>query len=81
MESVVAVDGSADEEAHKGLVRMDRKSFGEEVGQVVGASAPEDAELLLGDTITDPVEAHIAGFGTLELDAIVGNTHSASIIA
>ena len=32
-----------------------------------------DAEVALSDAVTDPVEAHIDGFGAAFLDSVIGN--------
>ena len=42
-----------------------REVFGEVVAVVFGAWCPEDFELALSDTISDPVEAHVDGFAAL----------------
>ena len=48
----------------------------------VGATfAPEDMELLLADTITDPIESHVNGFGTFLLDRIIGDAGCGAIVS
>ena len=60
---------------------VDWESFCEEISKVVGATAPQDAKLLLGDTVAYPVETHIAGLRALQLHTIVGNPHGARVVA
>ena len=81
VERIVDVDGGADQEAHEGLVCVDGEGLGEKIREVVRATAPQYAELLLGDAVADPVETHVAGLCTLQLDAVVGDAHSAGIVA
>ena len=50
-----------------------RMVLGGVVGQIVGATAPVDEELALGDVVFDPVEAHVDGFSAALFDSVVGN--------
>ena len=43
------------------------------VGMVACSAFPVDAELALAHSVSDPVEAHVHGFGALGLDGIVGD--------
>ena len=43
------------------------------IGSVGFAGPPIDLELSLADTVTDPIKAHIHGFGSFLLDGLVGN--------
>ena len=57
-----------------------RQCLGEEVSQVLHALAPENIEHSVADAVTNPVIAHVDGFGALSLDAVVCQTHSAGVI-
>ena len=46
--------------------------FCEIVSKVGFASAPVDVELVLVDSVLDPVESHVHGFGSALLDGVVG---------
>ena len=39
-----------------------------------------DNELLLADTVADPIEAHVNGFGATLLDCVVDDAGGASIV-
>ena len=54
--------------------------FGEVVGQIVGTAAPVDKELALVDAVSDPVEAHVNGFGATLFDSVVCNAGGAGIV-
>ena len=45
--------------------------FGEVFRSIVICFTPVDAELALADAVTDPLEAHINGFGVALLDSVV----------
>ena len=45
--------------------------FGEVFCSIVIFFTPVDAELALADAVTDPLEAHINGFGVALLDSVV----------
>ena len=45
--------------------------FGEKICKVLEARAPIYQELALTDAVTDPVEAHVHGFGAASFDSIV----------
>ncbi len=45
--------------------------FGKIIGQVCGAWAPVYFELFVFDTILDPIESHVHGFGSLLFDLFV----------
>ena len=47
--------------------------FGEVVRSIVICFTPVDAEVALADAVTDPVEAHIDGFGAALLDNVIGD--------
>jgi hypothetical protein len=45
--------------------------LGEVVGEVVAASAPVNVEVVtLLDSVLDPVEAHVDGFGSVLFDGV-----------
>jgi len=52
----------------------------EVIGTVEFAFAPEDLKLALAYTITDPIEAHVDGLGSLLFDGIVGDTASRAVV-
>ena len=54
--------------------------LGEVVSQVVGSFLPEDLELVLGYSISDPVESHVDGFGALLFDCAVGYALGALVV-
>ena len=47
--------------------------FGEVVRSIVVCFTPVDAEVALADAVTDPVEAHIDGFGSALLVSVIGD--------
>jgi hypothetical protein len=49
---------------------VDRERFSEEICEVVGAFAPGDDELILGDAVPYPVEAHVDALGAFRLDGV-----------
>jgi len=81
MKRIIELDGGADEEGHEALVFVNGERFGEKVGQVVGPLPPNDAELCLGDAVTNPVKTHVHGLGSLELHCVVGNANGTIIVA
>ena len=56
------------------LVMRGRVAFGEVVGIVVLAAFPVDSELTLSDSVADPIEPHVHGFGAFGFDRVVGNS-------
>ena len=54
--------------------------FGEVVGLVGRAGSPVDMELLLVNSILDPVESHVHCFGLLLSNLFVGESDSGSVI-
>ena len=77
---VVGRDRGGDEKGHDGLMDVNRERLGEEVCEIVGALTPLDDELALTDAVTDPVEAHVDGFGTVELDSVVGYADRTGVV-
>jgi hypothetical protein len=59
---------------------FDSERLGEEIGKLLSAWNVKDFELALSNTITEPMEAHINGFGTSDLEGIVGKTNSCSVV-
>ena len=55
--------------------------FGEVVGFVECASAPIDDELALADAVTDPVEAHVDGFGSALFYGVIGDTGGCVVVS
>ena len=77
---VLSRDRGGDEKGHDGLMDVNRKRLGEEICEIVGALTPLDDELALTDAVADPVEAHVDGFGTVELDSVDGDTDSTGVV-
>jgi hypothetical protein len=50
------------------------------VGSVELAFDPVDLELILSDTVTDPVKVHIDRFGSFLFDHVVGDTRGGTIV-
>ncbi len=61
-------------------VMSGRVMFSEVVSQIVSAAAPVDKELALGDAVSDPVEAHVDGFGAALFDGVVGNARGTGVV-
>ena len=55
--------------------------FGEIVGIVLVAGFPVDTELALVDTVSDPVVAHVHGFGASDFDSVVGNAFRCGVVS
>ena len=51
------------------------------VGVVVGSGFPVDDELALLDTVFEPVESHVDGFGAFLLDCVIGDALSTSVVS
>jgi hypothetical protein len=60
-------------------VMSGRVMFSEAVSQIVSAAAPVDKELALGDAVSDPVEAHVGGFGAALFYSVVGNARGTGV--
>ena len=58
-----------------------RKGFGEEVGKIMGVFPPLDVEVSLGNTVPDPMEAHVDGLKLFGLHRVSGNANGTSVIA
>ena len=54
--------------------------LGEVIGIVYFASFPVDAALALTDSVLDPVESHVHGFGTFGFDGVVGDFASRGVV-
>jgi hypothetical protein len=50
--------------------------LGEVVGEVVSALLPVHCELSVANSVLDPVEAHVHGFGLLDFGSVVGESIS-----
>jgi hypothetical protein len=50
-----------------------RVMFGEIVSQIISSLAPVDSKLVLCNSVPDPVETHVNGFGATLLDSSIGN--------
>ena len=56
------------------------KMLGEIIAQIGETFVPINAEVPLFGAVHDPEIAHVHGFGTLDLNAFVGNTVSGAVI-
>ena len=54
--------------------------FGEIVGLVGRSRFPEDMELLLADTIFQPIESHVDCLRVFHLDGVIGNSGGGAIV-
>ena len=54
--------------------------FGEVISEVVGAFAPVDEKLSLGDTVADPIKTHIHCFGSTLFDGVVADAGGAGVV-
>ena len=54
-----------------GSMVVDRVVLGLVVAMVCGTRHPVDAELALSDAVSDPVKAHVDGFGAALLDSVI----------
>ena len=81
VEGIVRIYWRPNKEWHERLVRVDRKGFREEVGEVVRALAPQHPKLALADAIAYPMEAHIDGLGPTQFNSVVGYSYCAVIVA
>ena len=54
--------------------------LGEVVSLVSGSRLPEDVELFLANTITNPIEAHVNGLRVFHLDRVIGDAGSSAIV-
>ena len=62
-------------------VMSGRVMCSEVVSQIVSVTAPVDRELVVGDAVFDPVEAHVNGFGRTLFDSVVGDAGGAGIVS
>ena len=65
--------------AHEAMVRR-RVVFSEVVGKVVGSFAPVDMIVALGDTVFDPVETHVHGFGPALFDGVINDANGTFVV-
>ena len=72
--------GGAHEPGHHTKMVFDGERLGEEIGKLLSAWNVNDFELALSNTITKPMEAHINGFGTSDLECIVSKANSCSVV-
>ena len=54
--------------------------FCEIIGIIVSAASPIHQEFAIFNPVTDPVEAHVNGFGTALLDSVVDNTSGTCVV-
>ena len=54
--------------------------FGEVIGAIEFAFAPDNVELALADSVANPVKTHVHGFGALLFDGIVGDASGGAVV-
>ena len=54
--------------------------LGEVITKVACPLAPVDCELFLSNSVADPIEAHIDGFGLALFDCVSGNPHRSAVV-
>jgi hypothetical protein len=55
--------------------------LGEVVSKVIGPLPPVDGELALCNTIADPIEAHVNGFGASLFYGSIGNARRTGVVS
>jgi len=55
--------------------------LGEIVGFVCGTRSPEDVILDLTNTVTNPIETHVNGFGSFLFDVVIGNASGCGVVS
>ncbi len=55
--------------------------LGEVVGKIVGPTAPINEKIPIIDTIVDPIEMHVHGYGASLFDCIIDYTSGTSIVS
>ena len=70
----------AHELGHHTKMVFDCERLGEKIGKLLSTRNMDDFELVLSNTVTKPMETHINGFGTSDLEGIVGKTNSGSVV-
>jgi len=58
----------------------DRKCLREEIREVVAARPPQNDVVAKGHAVTDPVVAHIDGFGATPANGLSGNAESGGVV-
>ena len=58
-----------------------RVVLGEVIRLVVFSFVPKDSELTAVGSVLEPVEAHVHGLGSLDLDRVVGNAFCGSVVS
>jgi len=54
--------------------------FGEIIGMVGTAGSPENLKLALPDSVPDPIEPHVNGFGLLLFHSVIGNAAGGAVV-
>jgi hypothetical protein len=54
--------------------------FGEVVSEVVAAAGPINVELILNNTVADPVVSHVHGFGAALFYCVIGDATSSAVV-
>ena len=55
--------------------------FGKIISPVQNSSFPVDVELALADTVANPVEVHIDGFGSFLFDRVIGDAKGGTVVS
>ena len=58
-----------------------RKMLGKIIGKIVDAFFPMHDELSEADSVANPIEAHVNGFGLFLLDCVIDNLLGACIVS
>ena len=73
---LVAVVGAMKIRGSNGAMVFGWMVLGKVISAVEGAFAPINVVLALANTVADPVEAHVNGFGAALLDGAIGKAGS-----
>ena len=59
---------------------LGRVVLGEVIGEVLRPRSPRDRIFATCHSVADPVVAHVDGFGTLEMDRVVGEANGSRVV-
>ena len=54
--------------------------FGEVICPIVVARSPKNMKMALSYLVTDPIEAHVDGFGSFLLYGVIGNATGRAVV-
>ena len=55
--------------------------FGEIVCPIAVAGSPKNVKMTLSYSVTDPIEAHVDGFGSFLLYGVIGNATGCAVVS